>query len=138
VFDEARQWRWESDNDEPVAYGDPFIVEYTTEVVQALAPIVATPPPSPIPATPPVGEDVAQAPVDPEFDNDALDANHDDTPLWLWNVNNLVGDVPAPSPARRVLTAMVNFTTVDEPASFKQAKQQGYPGQSNMGGCYTS
>jgi hypothetical protein len=83
VFDEARQWRWESDNDELVAYGDPFIVEYTTEVVQALAHVAAMPPPSPIPATPPVGEDVAQAPDDPELDDDALDADHGDAPLWL-------------------------------------------------------
>jgi transposase InsO family protein len=83
MFDEARQWRWESDNDELVAYGDPFIVEYTTEVVQALAPVAAMPPPSPILATPPVGEDVAQAPDDPELDDDALDADHGDAPLWL-------------------------------------------------------
>jgi hypothetical protein len=99
-----------------------FIVEYTTEVVQAPAPVTATRPPSSIPATPSVGEGVAQAPDDPELDGDALDAAHDDAPLRLWNINELVGDVPVSGLARQVLTAMLNFTTADELALFKEAE----------------
>jgi hypothetical protein len=82
------------------------------------------PPPSLIPATPPVGEDVAQALDNHELDYDALNAIHDDAPLWLWNIKELVGDVLAPGPVHRVLTATLNFTTTDEPASFKEAEQQ--------------
>jgi hypothetical protein len=67
---------------------------------------------------------VAQAPDDPELDGDALDADHDDTPLRLWNINELVGDVSVPGLACQVLTAMLNFTTADELALFKEAKQQ--------------
>jgi hypothetical protein len=67
---------------------------------------------------------VAQAPVDSELDDDALDADHDDAPLQLRNVGNLLGDEPALGPTCRVLTVALNFTTTDEPASFKEAEQQ--------------
>jgi hypothetical protein len=60
----------------------------------------------------------------PELDDNALDDDHNDAPLWLWNINELVGDVPAPGPTRRVLTATLNFTMTDEPASFKEAEHQ--------------
>jgi hypothetical protein len=124
VFDEARQWNWEDDNIEPVADCDLFTIKYTTELVQAPVLVAVMPTPSLILATPKVGGDGVQAAVNPEFDDDALDADHNDTPLRLQNVKDIIRDVPAPQPARRVLATKLNFTMADELASFKEAEQQ--------------
>jgi hypothetical protein len=57
-------------------------------------------------------------------DHDALDADHDDdAPLWFRAIDTIIGPVSPPSLAARVLGEELMFTSVDEPASFGEAKR---------------
>jgi hypothetical protein len=115
VFDEAGQWRWENTDNEHADDSEPFIMEYSTEIVRDVMP--ATPSPTPTPASPPVGEHEL------EVDEENLDADHDDTPLRVRAINNLIGDAEPPGLAHRVLNVELNFTSVEEPTSFKEVEQ---------------
>jgi hypothetical protein len=114
VFDEAEQWRWENADNEQANNSEPFIMEYSTEIVRDVMP--ATPSPTPTPASSPVGEH------EPEVDEENLDADHDDAPLRVRAIDDLIGDAEPPGLARRVLNAELNFTSAEEPASFHSAK----------------
>jgi hypothetical protein len=58
-----------------------------------------------------------------EFDEEDLDAEHDDAPLRLRVVDDIIDDAAPPALARRVLDAELNFTSADELASFHEAEQ---------------
>jgi transposase InsO family protein len=115
VFDEAGQWRWENADNEQADNSEPFIMEYSTEIVRDVVP--ATPSPTPTPASSPAGEH------EPEVDEENLDADHDDAPLRVRAIDDLIGDAEPPGLARRVLNAELNFTSAEEPTSFKEAEQ---------------
>jgi hypothetical protein len=59
-----------------------------------------------------------------EIDEDNLDADQDGAPLWLHNIDDVIGDATAPGLARRVLNTELNFTSADELASFKEAEKE--------------
>jgi hypothetical protein len=56
-------------------------------------------------------------------DEENLDEDHDDAPLRVRAIDDLIGDAETPGLARRVLNAELNFTSVEEPMSFKEAEQ---------------
>jgi hypothetical protein len=115
VFDEVGQWRWENANNEQADNSEPFIMEYSTEIVRDV--VLATPSPTPTPASSPAGEHEL------EVDEENLDADHDDAPLRVRAIDDLIGDAEPPGLARRVLNAELNFTSAEEPTSFKEAEQ---------------
>jgi hypothetical protein len=115
IFDEAGQWHWENADNEQVDDSEPFIMEYSTEIVRDIVP--ATPSPTPTLASPPAGEH------EPEVDEENLDTDHDDAPLWVHAINDLIRDAEPPGLAHCVLNAELNFTSVEEPMSFKEAEQ---------------
>jgi hypothetical protein len=55
-------------------------------------------------------------------DEENLDADHDDAPLWVRAIDDLIGDAEPPGLARRVLNVELNFTSAEEPMSFKKAE----------------
>jgi hypothetical protein len=115
VFDEAGQWRWENADNEQADDSEPFIMEYSTEIIRDAVP--ATPSPTPTPASPPAGEH------EPEVDEENLDVDHDDAPLRVRAINDLIGDAEPPGLAHRMLNVELNFTFAEEPTSFKEAEQ---------------
>jgi hypothetical protein len=104
VFDEASKWRWENDYTELAVDNDPLTIEYSTELVYAPTPATTMPSPSPVPVAPPVGEDEALVVADTEFDDKGLDADHDDAPLRLCSIKDIVKDAPVPGLACCILT----------------------------------
>jgi hypothetical protein len=121
VFDEAGQWHWENADNKQANDSESFIVEYSTETVRDVEPVspLLTPPP----ASPPVGEHAELRDHEQEVDDENLDADHDDAPLRLRTIDDLIGDTELPGLARRILNAELNFTSVEEPVSFKEAEQ---------------
>jgi hypothetical protein len=90
-------------------------MEYSTEIVRDVVP--ATPSPTPTPASSPAGEHK------PEVDEENLDADHDDTPLRVRAIDDLIGDAEPPGLTHRMLNVELNFTSAEEPTSFKEAEQ---------------
>jgi hypothetical protein len=84
-------------------------MEYNTEIVRDVVP--ATLSPTPTPASSPVGEH------EPEVDEENLDADHDDVPLRVRAIDDLIGDVEPPGLTRHVLNTELNFTSAEEPIS---------------------
>jgi hypothetical protein len=58
-----------------------------------------------------------------EVNEEQLDADHVDAPLRLRNINKVIGHAPVPSLAQRVLDAELNFTSAEEPASFRKVEK---------------
>jgi hypothetical protein len=113
VFDEAAAWRWCDTNGEQQEMGEPFTVEYNTKLVRDVVPATPTPPPAGVPATPTA-----------EIDDDDLDAEHDNTPLRLHPINDLIGDAAPLGLARRVFNVELNFTSADETTSFHEEERE--------------
>jgi hypothetical protein len=59
-----------------------------------------------------------------EFEELDLDMDHDDAPLQLRSINEVVGEGSPPGLARRVLNNELNFTSIEEPTMFHEAKQE--------------
>jgi hypothetical protein len=55
--------------------------------------------------------------------DDVLDADHDDAPLRLLSINEVVEDVTALGLTCRALDGELNFTSAEEPTSFREAEQ---------------
>lgn len=137
VFDEAAQWHWDNSDDQPAADGEPFTIEYTTEVITTAAPApspspapshhspppVATPPVTP-PATPPAVDPVEFVSPPQQLDDDDLDADHDDAPLRFRSLDAVIGPASPPGLAHRLFDGELNFTAAEEPASFVEAEKQ--------------
>jgi hypothetical protein len=87
----------------------------STAIVRDVVP--ATPSSTPTPASSPAGEH------EPEVDEENLDVDHDDAPLRIRAIDDLIRDAEPPGLARRVLNAELNFTSAEEPTSFKEAEQ---------------
>jgi hypothetical protein len=58
-----------------------------------------------------------------EVNEEQLDADHDDAPLRLRHINKVIGHAPVPGLAQRVLDAELNFTSAEEPASFRKVEK---------------
>jgi hypothetical protein len=54
---------------------------------------------------------------------DNLDVDHDHAPLRLRNLNDIIDDTAATGPACRVLHVELNFTSTEEPNTFREAEQ---------------
>jgi hypothetical protein len=121
VFNEARQWSWENTDNELAADAEPFTVEYETEVIHDAAP--ASPSPTPPLASPPTGEYAAPGEEEHEVKAENLDADHDDAPLRVRAIDDMIGNVAMPALARRVLEAQLNFTSAEEPTTFREVEQ---------------
>jgi hypothetical protein len=108
------------DDGENAIDSEPFTIEHSTEVLREMVP--ASPSSFPAPASPAGGH---PGPVEErEFSEEDLDAEHDDAPLRLRAINDIIGDAAPPALARRVLDAELNFTSADEPASFREAEEE--------------
>jgi hypothetical protein len=92
-----------------------FTVEYNTELVCNVMPTAPTP-------TPPLAEEPA-APA-AEIDDEDLGVDHDDAPLRLRPIDDVIGDATPPGLTRRVFNVELNFTSADEPASFREAERE--------------
>jgi hypothetical protein len=118
IFDEAGKWCWKSDGQEAAPNAGPFTIEYVTEIVQALGQelaLLAKHAAEPIVS---VGAD------DTEPEELDLDADHDDAPLQLCSINEVVGEGTAPGLARRLLDGELNFMSAEEPTTFHEAEQE--------------
>jgi hypothetical protein len=100
VFDEAATWCWCDIDSEQQGTWEPFTVEYNTELVCDV--FLAAPMPTPSPKPPPTGEHAA--PV-AEIDDDDLDAEHDDAPLRICPIDDIIGDVAPQALRARCLTS---------------------------------
>jgi hypothetical protein len=92
-------------------------VEYSTELVCDI--ILAAPTPSPLP---PLA--VEQEALEDEIGDDDLDAEHDDAPLWVRSINDVIGDAVNPVIAHRVFNVELNFSSRDEPLTFHEAEHE--------------
>jgi hypothetical protein len=129
VFDEGAQWDWSQETDaETVGDGD-FSVEYmvlstiitpeeptarevSDQLIPSPARVLGSPPHSP--------EEVEEEPGL----GDRLDADHDDAPLRLRSMQNLVGEADVPGQAvRNVEQGELFAVSADEPTSLEEAQQ---------------
>jgi hypothetical protein len=69
--------------------------------------------------SPVVGEHVEPR----EVEEDDLDADHDDTPLRVRTINDLIRNAMAPELMHCALHAELNFTSAEEPVTFIEAKK---------------
>jgi hypothetical protein len=112
VFDEQAQWDWDSGGD------DIFTVEYTT--TGPVSPTAGGADEVPIEESPLLagGGDTE---VDNGFDNENLDADHDDdAPLRFRSMSNILA-MPKFTP-RALVTEELHVVSSDEPTSFTEAK----------------
>jgi hypothetical protein len=127
IFDEPGQWRWD-DGEDSVDVSEPFIIEYTTEIIQGgeHVPASASPAPSRAPSTPPpaVQPDATELVSPPAEHEPDLDVDHNDAPLRFRAINSMIGPSSPPGLARRVLAKELHFTTADEPTTFVEAEQE--------------
>jgi hypothetical protein len=91
--------------------GEPFTVEFNIELVRDI--ITTAPPP---PTT------VEHAALEAAIGDDDLDAEHDDAPLWLCPINDVIRDAANLGLARQEFNDELNFTSVDEPSTFHEAE----------------
>jgi hypothetical protein len=96
-------------------------VEYESEVIHDAAP--ASPSPTSPPASPPLGEYAAPGEEEHEVEDENLDADHDDAPLRVQAIDDMIGNAATPGLARRVLEAELNFTSAEEPLTFREVEQ---------------
>jgi hypothetical protein len=75
--------------------------------------------PSPMP--PPMGEHVA---LTTKIDDDDLDAEHDDAPLWLHPIDGVIRDAVPSGLVHRVFNVELNFTSADELATFCEVEHE--------------
>jgi hypothetical protein len=54
---------------------------------------------------------------------DGLNANHDDMPLRLHPLNDILGDIAPPDLMHQVLDVELNFTSAEEPGTFHEVEQ---------------
>jgi hypothetical protein len=127
IFDEPGQWHWD-DGEDSVDVFEPFIIEYTTEIVQGreYVPASASPAPSHAPSTPPPAvqadtTELMSPPAEHELD---LNIDRDDAPLRFRAINSMIGPSSPPGLTRRVLVKELHFTTADEPTTFAEAEQE--------------
>jgi hypothetical protein len=67
---------------------------------------------------------VAGEHVEPrEVEEDDLGADHDDTPLRVRTIDDLIRNATAPELMHHALHAELNFTSVEEPATFIEAEK---------------
>jgi hypothetical protein len=121
IFDEGTQWCWDSTDGEPAIDAEPFTVEYTTKVVHDLASPLPSPAPI-LPSPPEVPPERGPVPV-AEVNEEQLNADHDNAPLHLCDLTEVIWHAPVPRLAQRVLDVELNFTLVEEPASFREAEK---------------
>jgi hypothetical protein len=119
IFDEAVAWRWCDINGEQQDTGEPFMLEYSTELVRDVVPATPTLTPSPMP--PPMGEHVVST---TKIDDDDMDAEHDDAPLWLHPIDGIIGDAVPSGLVHRVFNVELNFTSADELATFCEVEHE--------------
>jgi transposase InsO family protein len=145
IFDEQAQWDWSKGGDrgEAVNNDDTFTVEVqystVTQGVPAADAVIGaqlgvTPRgspacafPSPLPAHAEReggGGEVEQPTSPPVVREEDLDADHDsDVPLWVHNIDNILGLASPRGLARRVLDQELHAVSSDEPSSFEVAEQ---------------
>ena len=121
VFDEEAKWKWDGDQ-----VDSDFFIDYVTvshpEVVithqeeQAAPAAPSTPATSPAPGIQPASP-APGTPVSPD-----LDADHDDAPLRLRSIGDVIGPAAIPGLARRELGEDLLMVNTDEPASFQEAQ----------------
>jgi hypothetical protein len=89
-------------------------VEYVTKGVQALEQEPTS-----------LAEAVASmGAIDAEAEDHNLDADHDDAPLRLCSINEVVGEGAAPGLAHKVLDGELNFTSAEELTTFHEVEQE--------------
>jgi hypothetical protein len=52
-----------------------------------------------------------------------LDVDHDDAPLWVRTIDDVIGNEEAPGFTRCLLSTELNFTTAEEPTMFNEAEK---------------
>jgi hypothetical protein len=120
IFDKATTWCWDDTDSLPQSDSEPFTVEFNTEMVQDFIPGM----PLPIPSHAPPSAGEPMAPV-AEINEEDLDAEHDDTPLRLRSINDVIDNAAPPGLTHIVFVDVEpNFIFVDEPTSFHEAEQE--------------
>jgi hypothetical protein len=58
-----------------------------------------------------------------EIEEEDLDADHDDAPLRVRTIDDVIRNAKAPGFTHRALSAKLNFTTAEESATFTKAEK---------------
>jgi hypothetical protein len=97
-------------------------MEYSIEIVCNVVP--ATPSPTPPPASPPMGEHAEPREHEQEVIEEDLDVDHDDAPLWVHAIDDLIRDAEPPRLACSMLNSKHNFTSAEELTLFNEAEKE--------------
>jgi hypothetical protein len=138
VFHEAAEWDWSREADEDVPDRGDFSVEYSVVSCRRVPvePVDDDRAESPVHslvgalASPPAWEEEADVvPDSPEVEGvvmqDDLDADHDDAPLRLRSMRNIIGQVAVPGQAMRDLEQGELFAvSTNEPNTFADVERQ--------------
>jgi hypothetical protein len=97
-------------------------VGYSIEIVRDA--VLATPSPTPPLTSPPAGKHVEPWEHEQEVTEEDLNTDHDDTPLRVCAIDDLIKDAELLGLARRMLNMELNFTSAEELALFNEAKKE--------------